>query len=341
MKVFHSETHQKHRIPMPRLASGDSDAYLESPERVATILAALKKTPWAEITPPQDLGLEAILAVHTPAYLDYLQNAFSLWKDHVNEDGQVSIPYRAGIDVVTARSGSIPDQDGFFMTDLNVPICAGTYEATISSAYCGLSAAREVASLSPTALGLCRPPGHHAGREICGGFCYLNNAAIAAQWLVRFGKVAILDIDYHAGNGTQSIFYDRPEVFTVSLHADPARAYPNFAGYAQETGSGPGSGFHRNFPLPSGTDDDLYCQVLDQALALVDGFSPKFLVLSAGLDTSIHDPLSDLKITRNGFFRIGQMIADLKIRTAILLEGGYNTDQLGNNLVALLDPFTL
>jgi acetoin utilization deacetylase AcuC-like enzyme len=339
MKIFHSETHKLHRLGLPAWAPADYDAHLENPQRVDSILAALQKTTWAEIIPPGDFGLDPILAIHTQIYLDYLKNAYHEWKEITNEAGLVAIPYTQGIDSVTALSGKIPDQDGFFMTDLKVPITSGTYPAALASAQCALSAAQAISTGSKVAFGLCRPPGHHAGAQICGGFCYLNNAAIAAQWLSRLGRVAILDIDFHAGNGTQAIFYDRPDVLTISLHADPTREYPTYAGYAHETGSGPGFDFHHNFPLPSKTDDDAYCRVLGQALSLINDYSPTFLVLSAGFDTFVDDPLSDLEITRAGFSRFGRMISDLHLPTAIILEGGYNTAELGNNVVALLNSF--
>jgi acetoin utilization deacetylase AcuC-like enzyme len=339
MIIFHSETHKEHSIGIPKWAPSDFDAHLECPERVESILSALQETNWAEIESPADFGLEPILQVHTLKYLEYLRNAYHIWKNYTWEDGLVSIPYTPGIDPVTALSGNFLDQDGFFMTDLRVPITPGTYVAALSASQCALSAAEAISSKQQVAFALCRPPGHHSGAEICGGYCYLNNAAIAAQWLSRLGKVAILDIDFHAGNGTQSIFYDRSDVLTISLHADPAREYPKYSGYAQETGTGIGLGFHHNFPLPPNTNDGLYCQVLDQALSLLNDFSPAFLVVSAGLDTYFDDPLSDLQITRNGFSSFGKRISDLHLPTAIILEGGYNTKELGNNVVALLQPF--
>jgi acetoin utilization deacetylase AcuC-like enzyme len=220
-----------------------------------------------------------------------------------------------------------------------VPVNAATYNAALSSAHCALSAGSNVVKQKGTSFALCRPPGHHAGVEICGGFCYLNNAAITAQWLSRLGKVAILDIDYHAGNGTQAIFYQRPDVFTVSLHADPTWEYPSFAGYAHEIGSGPGEGFHRNYPLPHQTGDERYQQVLSLALDLIGKFSPDYLVISAGFDTFIGDPLGDFLITRKGYSCFGKMISDLSLPTAIILEGGYKIDDLGENVVAFLRPF--
>jgi acetoin utilization deacetylase AcuC-like enzyme len=284
--------------------------------------------------------MQPILQVHTIRYLDYLEHAYDNWKNYSIEDGLAYIPYTPGFNPASAgKFDKIPDQDGFFMTDMYVPVNAYTYLAAISSAQCALSAAQAVTTHECSTFALCRPPGHHSGPEICGGFCYLNNAAIAAQWLSGLGKVAILDIDFHAGNGTQAIFYERPDVLTISLHADPARQYPTYAGYAHEIGSGSGTGFHQNYPLPVKTGDDLYRQVLTQALELVSKYTPDFLVVSAGLDAYAGDPLGDFEITRNGFGSFGQMIASLHLPTALVLEGGYKTDELGKNVIALLQPF--
>jgi acetoin utilization deacetylase AcuC-like enzyme len=167
----------------------------------------------------------------------------------------------------------------------------------------------------------------------------LNNAAIAANWLSHEGKVALLDIDYHAGNGTQEIFYDRSDVLTISIHADPAYEYPYYSGYVDETGSGDGLGYHKNHPLPFGTADDAYLDTLRQALATVREFSPRFLVLSAGMDISKDDPLGKFKITGDGIRRIGSAIALEMYPTLIVMEGGYNLSGLGTNVVSLLENF--
>jgi acetoin utilization deacetylase AcuC-like enzyme len=339
MKIYYSDVHKGHSFGLPKLRPDDYDAHFEVPQRVDSILSSLNSTAWAEIVPPLDFGTEPILQVHTVRYLDYLKNAYTDWKIFSNEDGMAFIPYTPGFNPKATTFDNIPYQDGFFMTDMYVPANANTYIAAITSAQCSLSAAQTVATHKCTAFAISRPPGHHSGSEICGGFCYLNNAAIAAHWLSGLGKVTILDIDYHAGNGTQAIFYDRPDVLTISLHADPAWEYPSYAGYAHEIGSGPGKGFHQNFPLPHQTGDDLYRQTLDRALELVGKFSPDFLVVSAGLDTYTGDPLGDFKITRNGYSSFGKMISDLHLPTALVLEGGYKIDELGDNVVALLQPF--
>jgi acetoin utilization deacetylase AcuC-like enzyme len=178
------------------------------------------------------------------------------------------------------------------------------------------------------------------GKSFCGGYCYLNNAAIAANRLSLSGKVAILDIDYHAGNGTQDIFYERGDVLTISIHADPDGEYPAFCGYADETGAGQGSGLHRNFPLSAGTDDIRYLSVLDEALSLIKSFRPAFLVLSAGMDLYYGDPLGEFKMTQDGIRQIGVQVANLNLPTLIVMEGGYNNQALGENISILLENFS-
>jgi acetoin utilization deacetylase AcuC-like enzyme len=223
------------------------------------------------------------------------------------------------------------------MMDLSACIVEGTYKAALASANCALSAAQVVAEGGErSAFGLCRPPGHHAGKDYAGGYCFINNASVAANWLSAKGRVALLDIDYHAGNGTQDIFYDRDDVLTISIHADPHFEYPNFIGHADERGRGRGFGFHHNFPLQKGTDDVDYLAALDKAMALIRNFKPLYLVVSAGMDIYAEDPLGTIKVTTNGIGEIGKRIASLGIPTAIIMEGGYANEALGKNILALL-----
>jgi len=339
MKIFTSEKHKMHSFGIPGSRPDDYDANYECPERVDSILAALKPLAWAEIMPPSDFGMEPIKAIHTDDYIDYLQNGFERWKHLCENPGMAYIPYSPKITESVFQSGKIPDQDGFFATDLYVPVNSFSWQAALDSAYCALSAAQAISSGDTAATGLCRPPGHHAGASTCGGFCYLNNAAIAAQYLSSLGKVAILDIDYHAGNGTESIFYDREDVLFVSVHADPTKQYPFFAGFAEETGAGPGLGLTRNYPIPAHTSNSLYLGTLEKAVDLVEKFTPSFLVLSAGFDTCRGDPLGDFDLTLEGYASIGTLISNMRLPTAIILEGGYKVDELGLNVSTLLRAF--
>jgi acetoin utilization deacetylase AcuC-like enzyme len=282
-----------------------------------------------------------VLAVHDADYVDFLRSAYQEWT-------QVETPYekKALLPATfpprgcSRRPESLLGRAGYHMFDLSAPIMEGTYRAALGSANCALSGAKAIQEGKKSAFALCRPPGHHAGKSYCGGYCYLNNAAIAANWLSSFGKVALLDIDYHAGNGTQDIFYERGDVLTLFIHADPNAEYPAFSGYADETGAGPGSGAHRNFPLPAGTDDASYLSTLDEALILIESFSPAFLVLSAGMDLYTGDPLGKFKITRKGIQQIGSRVAALGLPTLIVMEGGYNNAALGENITTLLETFS-
>jgi acetoin utilization deacetylase AcuC-like enzyme len=223
--------------------------------------------------------------------------------------------------------------------DLSACIVEGTYQAALASANCALSAAQTVMEGERAVFALCRPPGHHAGKDYAGGYCFINNAAVAANLLSSKGHVAVLDVDYHAGNGTQDIFYPRDDVFTVSIHADPDFEYPSFIGYADERGRGRGFGFHHNFPLPAGTTDAEYLQTLDQAINLIQGYKPAYLVVSAGMDIYADDPLGTIKVTTDGIHEIGKRIASLGLPTVIVMEGGYANEALGRNIIAFLSVF--
>ncbi|MBT7581725.1 MAG: histone deacetylase family protein, partial [Kordiimonadaceae bacterium] len=205
-------------------------------------------------------------------------------------------------------------------------------------AWSAVHAAELVLNGENAAYALCRPPGHHAGPDIAGGFCYLNNTAIAAEYLRnKYNSVAILDVDLHHGNGTQMIFYDRSDVLTVSIHADPKRFYPFFWGNASECGKDDGLGYNLNLPLPRGTKDDLFLEALDSALERITDFTPDALIIALGLDAYEGDPIAGLAISTNGFRAIGQKIsAATSLPTVIIQEGGYPCDELGSNLAAFM-----
>jgi acetoin utilization deacetylase AcuC-like enzyme len=235
---------------------------------------------------------------------------------------------------------SIVGRLGWHTADTACPIGPGTWHAACASADIAATAAQLVIDGERAAYGLCRPPGHHAYRDMAGGFCFLNNSAIAAEHLRQtHARVAILDVDVHHGNGTQAIFYQGPDVLTVSLHADPARFYPFFWGHAHERGDGPGLGANLNLPLALGTGDDGFLAALDTAAKTIAAFAPGALVVALGLDASEHDPLRGLAVTTEGFHRIGAAIARLGLPTAFIQEGGYLSDMLGTNLTATLAGF--
>jgi acetoin utilization deacetylase AcuC-like enzyme len=230
---------------------------------------------------------------------------------------------------------------GYYSLDAGVPITGGTWEAVQASADVALTGARALLDGAPAAFSLCRPPGHHAATAAMGGYCYLNNAAIAAQYLVDHGcsRVAILDVDYHHGNGTQEIFYTRRDMLFLSLHADPRVEYPYFLGHADERGAGPGVGFNHNYPLPHGTTWDAYGPALHDACAKIASFGPDVLVVSLGVDTYEHDPISQFRLTTDDFPRIGAGIAACRCPTLFVMEGGYAVEDIGVNAVNVLTGF--
>ncbi|HSQ39260.1 MAG TPA: histone deacetylase family protein, partial [Anaerolineales bacterium] len=303
------------------------------------ILEALQSVGWADILEPADFGLDPILAVHDKEYLDFLASAWTEWLASAPQDPTALIPATFALRRQPQKPKSLLGLAGYYIMDLSACIVEGTFPAALASANCALSAAQAVGGGERSAFALCRPPGHHAGKDYAGGYCFINNAAVAANWLSSKGHVAILDVDYHAGNGTQDIFYERDDVMTISIHADPDFEYPHFIGFANERGRGRGFGFHHNFPLPKGTGDAEYLQTLDKALALIREFKPVYLVVSAGMDIYADDPLGTVKVSTQGIGEIGRRIASLGLPTVIVMEGGYANEALGRNILTFLTPF--
>lgn len=339
MKIYYSEAHRQHEPPFEVFDGGLRVPYLENPDRMDRILTALTQTNWSEIAEPKDFGLDPIHAVHDREYVDFLASAWTEWLATEARDKSTLLPSTFALRRHPQKPTGLLGRAGYYIMDLSACIVAGTYAASLSSANCALNAAEAVAIGERSAFALCRPPGHHAGRDYAGGYCFINNAAVTANWLAAKGQVAVLDIDYHCGNGTQDIFYARADVLTISIHADPNFEYPHFAGYANETGLGAGLGFHRNFPLEKGTDNARYLSALEEALGLIRTFAPKYLVVSAGMDIYADDPLGTIKVTSEGIGAIGKRISALNLPTVIVMEGGYNNDALGRNVTEFLSTF--
>ncbi|MER9300694.1 histone deacetylase family protein [Mesorhizobium sp. M0621] len=337
MKVFYAEEQKRHD-PKAFLSSGAAKPNPEQPERVERLLAGAKSAGCA-IDRPRNHGLGPVAAVHTPEYLDFLEHIYTRWQRIDGASAEV-IPNIHPI----ARSGSYPasavGQAGYHMADTACPISGETWQSALWSAWSAVEAAEAVMAGAPAAYALCRPPGHHAFADVAGGFCFINNSAVAAQTLRRTAsRVAILDVDLHHGNGTQGIFYARPDVLTVSLHADPVRFYPFFWGHADERGEGPGLGYNFNLPLPRKSTDAAFLEALGVAFQRIRAFSPDALVVALGLDAFEGDPFGGLSVTTPGFSRIGEAIAKLGLPTVIVQEGGYLCDELGDNLTAFLTGF--
>ncbi|WP_442579512.1 histone deacetylase family protein [Mesorhizobium sp. ASY16-5R] len=337
MKAFYA-AEQKRHDPKAFLSSGAPQPNPEQPERVERLLAGARKA-GCSIERPNDYGLGPIAAIHTPEYVDFLKHIYPRWQ-RIEGASEEVIPNIHPI----VRTGSYPasavGQAGYHMADTACPISAETFESACWSAWSAVAASDAVLAGAPSAYALCRPPGHHAFADVAGGFCFLNNSAIAAQHLRRSAaRVAILDVDLHHGNGTQGIFYARPDVLTVSLHADPVRFYPFFWGHADERGEGPGLGYNLNLPLPRKSGDKAFLEALQTAFRRINAFAPEALVVALGLDAFEGDPLGGLSVSTSGFSRIAGAIAGLNLPTVIVQEGGYLCDALGDNLSSFLTGF--
>lgn len=305
----------------------------------AEVLAAAARAAGHRGVVPGSYGAAPREAVHTPRYLAFLESAWDRWRALPNASAEVIPNVHPD-----ARSASYPraivGQVGFHMMDTACPIAGGSWPAIQASADTAIEAARLVQSGAKVAYALCRPPGHHAFADAAGGFCYLNNSAIAACDLRRGAqRVAILDVDLHHGNGTQGIFYERADVLTVSIHADPTDFYPFFWGHAAERGRGAGEGFNLNLPLALGSGDKEFLAALVKALEAIRDFRAEALVVALGLDAFEGDPLAGLRVTTDGFREIARAIGALKLPSVLVQEGGYLCPALGRNLVAFLDGF--
>jgi acetoin utilization deacetylase AcuC-like enzyme/ribosomal protein S18 acetylase RimI-like enzyme len=325
LKVFSSDRHVLHHVR--------ERGYVERPARVDVILKALDVLPDVERLPIRNFGEKPIRAVHDADFVNYLRN-FCLELP----DGELVYPY-----VFPIRRTDRPPRDrsrraGYYCIDTFTPLSRDAYKAARAAVNVALSGAEALIDGNQLVYSLCRPPGHHAERDTYGGFCYFCNGAIAAQYLrdKMGGRIAVLDVDYHHGNGTQDIFYNRSDVLTVSIHGHPSFAYPYFSGFADEVGEGEGKGFNCNLPLPEDVDDARYLEALEHALTLVRKFKPEALVVSLGLDIAKADPTGTWSVTREGLFEVGRRIGGLRLPTLLVQEGGYNIRSLGRNASGML-----
>ena len=293
------------------------------------------------VLPPTAFDDAAILKVHDKGMVEFLGVAFSDWVKRYGDKAPAALPSAwPAHGLRDGRHGDIEARLGSYTFSADTPILRGTWPAAREAANVVLSAATAVHADRKSAFALTRPPGHHAATDVFGGFCYLNNIAIAAQWFVDAGlRPAILDVDYHHGNGTQTIFYDRNDVFFCSIHADPAFAYPHFLGFADETGEAKGQGFNLNLPLPEGADWTHYDEALNRAKATIDSYGPDVLLVSLGLDTFIDDPIAMFRLKPADYLRLGERIAGLKRPTLFVFEGGYAVDALGEITANVLEGF--
>ena len=338
MHVVHSPHHRGHD-PQQFIVRGRFKRSNEQPERADRLLAAALAE-GLQALEPADFGAGPRAAIHTPAYLQFLETAWARWQLLPDASDEV-LP---NVHPFPGQPATYPDslvgQAGYHLGDMASAVGQHTWHAAVWSAHVATQAAQLVLQGERAAYALCRPPGHHAYADRANGFTYLNNAAIAAQWLrSQHRRVAVLDIDVHHGNGTQGIFWRRHDVYTLSLHGDPHFCTPFFTGHAHERGEGGGLGYNLNLPLPKGTGDAAYLQTLSVALQHIRHYAPGALVVALGLDAHERDPYQALALSTEGFAQVMGAIGPLGLPTVLVQEGGYLSDDLGLNLRSALRGF--
>ena len=343
MITFYNHLHAQHQGKV-EMFRGALVPCFEVPARADHVLAELQRRQLGTVQQPHAFDDAVLERIHSPRYLRFLASAWEQWValDPANTDRDIlpSVwPTR------TFRTDIEPDnlsaKMGLYSCDAGTPFTAGTWGAARAGADCALSAAQRLLQGDRAAFALTRPPGHHAGMDFFGGYCFLNNAALAAQHLRDAGleRVAALDIDYHHGNGTQAIFYDRPDVYFASVHGDPRTEYPFFLGHADETGCGAGVGANLNIPLPRGTGFEVWFAALEHALGAIQRFGAQALVVSLGMDTFVDDPIAGFTLHSADYLRVGQRLAAAGLPTVLVFEGGYAVAEVGVNAVNVLEGF--
>ena len=343
MHIFYNPDHAAHQGKL-EMYRGRMVPCHEVPQRQDQVSAALQARALGPLQKPNHFDDALLQRIHSPRYLQFLQTAWQQW---IALD-----PANVALDAIPSvwptrsfRTDIEPDnfaaRMGLYSFDAGTPLTAGTWQAARSGADCALSAAAHIAQGARAAFALSRPPGHHAGADFFGGYCFLNNAALAAQYLRDSGleRVAVLDLDYHHGNGTQAIFYERADVFFTSIHGDPRTEYPFFLGHADERGQGAGLGSNLNLPLPRGSGYARWSEALDLALKAIAAYGAQALVVSLGVDTFAGDPISGFALQSDDYLRMGERIAKVSLPTALVFEGGYAVDAVGLNVANVLQAF--
>ena len=305
--------------------------YAEQPVRVSVILDELDKTDLFERMPRKHFSDKHILAVHDRRFVNYFKEV-ALKIDPEKSLFPDVFPIRKNV----GQPKNIPTHAGYYCIDIYSPINRNAYLAAREAVDATLTAARAIKEGSQFAYALVRPPGHHASHDSFGGYCYFNSTAIAAHYLSEFGRVAILDLDYHHGNGQEDIFYQRDDVLTVSIHADPAFEYPYFSGYKEDIGEKAGSGYNLNLPLKRGIDGATHLKAIHKAIKKIRGFKPDVLVIALGLDTAQNDPSGTWNLLADDFHANGLALGNLHYTTLIVQEGGYDCSVLGKNALGFL-----
>jgi acetoin utilization deacetylase AcuC-like enzyme len=340
MKTIFSPLHAGHSGQV-ELVAGAIVPGFEMPSRAEYIRARVESEKLGPILPPETHDLAAAKRVHKADYIDFLPTVWPEWEKSGRSGSALPYTWPTRGLRGDVRPKTIDALLGYYSFDAGAPFVTGTWDAIKSSYDVALTAAGLVKGGERAAFALCRPPGHHAGAAFMGGYCFINNAAVAAQWFRDQGaeRIAILDVDYHHGNGTQEIFYARKDVLVLNLHGDPMTEYPFFLGHADEHGEGEGEGFNVNYPMPFGTAWNEWSASLEDACARLAAYRPDIVVVSLGVDTFEKDPISQFKLKTEDYPKIGKRIAKLGLPTLFVMEGGYAVEEIGVNAVGVLTGF--
>lgn len=339
METIFTERHNL-RNSRTELFGGQLVEPFERPSRAEYIIDRVREVALGPISEPDDFGMAPITAIHDADFIAFLQVAWPDWQAAGFKGEAMPTVWparRMSHRIPTDVEGRL----GYYALSGETAISEGTWEAAYASAQVALTGAERINQGAGAVFSLCRPPGHHAAIDMYGGYCFVNNAAVAAQHLLDTGatRIAILDVDFHHGNGTQDIFDARDDVLFISLHGDPMDAFPHFLGHAEETGTGAGDGYTINYPLPPKTDFATWRAALQKALAQIKDYAPDALIVSLGVDTFETDPISFFKLTSDDFTTYGADIATLNLPTLFVMEGGYDIAEIGVNAVNVLQGF--
>ncbi len=342
MLTIYSEDHKFHNN-LSELYGGQIVPPFEKIARMDYIINRINHVKLGAIEAPRDFGMEPVLKIHDNGYIEFLSTAYSEWKKAGFKGEVIANAWPSKSMHQDRRPRHIDGLVAYYALASETAIGENTYKAVVQSKNVALSATSHLINGAKSCFALCRPPGHHATSDKYGGYCFINNAAVAAQYLRDYGnakRVAILDVDFHHGNGTQDIFYKRNDVYYLSLHGHPEYEYPYFLGFADELGAGDGLGYNKNYPMLPGTNYDEWGKNLHDSLDIIAKYDPQYLIISLGVDAFEKDPISSFKLTSTNFAQMGEAIGKLKIPTLFVMEGGYAVEEVGINTVNVLEGFS-
>jgi len=339
MLTVFSEKHALHDSKT-ELYGGELVAPFECPVRAEHILQRVHEVSLGDIIAPAQFAIEHVTRIHDPDFIQFLETCWGEWSA-AGFKGEAIASCWPARGMQLRIPDHVPGKIGYYALAAETAISNGTWEAARASVDVALTAQAALRDGAGEAFALCRPPGHHAATDMFGGYCFINNAAVATQAFIDQGaaKVALLDVDFHHGNGSQAIFYNRSDVMFLSLHGDPKEAFPHFLGYADETGHGVGEGFNHNYPMGPGTRFETWSSAMEDASQKIRNYGPDAVVISLGVDTFEHDPISFFKLSSDDFKRYGATIANLDLPTLFVMEGGYAVEEIGINAVNVLQGY--